>query len=130
MIRSGHLPVTRGKGKTLDSKSNSLRERTEKATTDHIRKELAPVLAAVRQNQTEIQSCIQQISRLLHIQHEPWRKAGAMLWGIVMGALLFALLQPGITHTNHACTLGNRIMEAWPSLSGAERTLIEKISRE
>ena len=114
----------------MDSKPRSLRKRTEKATTDHIRKELAPVLAEIKTNQVELQSCAQQMTRLLHLQHEPWRKAGAMLWGVVMGALIFALLQPKITHTNHACTIGTRIMAAWPSLSDAERTLIEKITRE
>ena len=67
---------------------------------------------------------------LLHVQQEPWKKAGTMLWGIVLGALLFALLQPRIQHTHDACALGNKIMAASSTLSDSERALIERIASE
>lgn len=123
--------MTKDSGRILDSnKSGGLRARVEKTTTDHIRKELEPIIEAIQGNQRDLQSCICQMKMLLHAQQEPWRKAGAMLWGIVLGALLFALLQPRIQHTHDACTLGNKIMAAWSSLPDSERALIERIGGE
>ena len=114
----------------LDSKPGSLRERAQKASTDHILKELAPVLETLKRNQINLQTCVRQMKMLLHVQQEPWKKAGTMLWGIVLGMLLFALLQPRIQHTHDACALGSRIMAASPTLSDPERALIERITSE
>ena len=78
-------------GETSGSKPLSLRERTASATAAHIREELAPVINALEDNQAELQSCVRQTNLLLDMQQQPWRKAGTMLWGMVVGALLFAL---------------------------------------
>lgn len=122
--------MTKDNERILDSKPGGLRERAQKASTDHIRKELGPVLEALKENQTDLQSCVRQMKMLLHVQQEPWKKAGTMLWGIVLGVLLFALLQPRIQHTHDACALGSRIMAASPTLSDSERALIERITSE
>ena len=95
---------------------------------DHIRKELAPVLEALKENQMDLQSCVRQMKVLLRVQQEPWKKAGTMLWGIVLGALLFALLQPRVQYTHDACALGSKIMAASSTLSDSERALIERIA--
>ncbi|MDE2646268.1 MAG: hypothetical protein OXI05_10605 [Bacteroidota bacterium] len=122
--------MTKDKGEILDSKPGSLRDRAQKASTDHIRKELAPILEALKGNQMDLQTCVRQVKRLLHVQQEPWKKAGTMLWGIVLGVLLFALLQPRVQYTHDACALGNKIMAASSTLSDSERTLIERITSE
>lgn len=113
-------------GETSGSKPLSLRERTASATAAHIREELAPVINALEENQAELQSCARQTNLLLDMQ-QPWRKAGTMLWGMVVGALLFAFLQPRVKHTNKACTLGSKILMQWSALSASERAVIEKI---
>ncbi|MCY4158463.1 MAG: hypothetical protein OXE92_07145 [Bacteroidetes bacterium] len=112
----------------MGSKPSGLRERTEKDQANKIRRELDPLLEATKKNQTELKSCVRQIRRLLHIQQAPWQKAGAMLWGIVMGMLLFALLQQHIQHSKSACVLGTKIMTAWPSLSESERAMMEQLA--
>lgn len=112
---------------TLDAKPLSLRERTANATAAHIREELAPVIRALEENQEELQSCVRQTNVLLDMQQQPWRKAGTMLWGMVVGALLFAFLQPRVKHSNNACTLGSEILTQWSTLSASERAVIEKI---
>ena len=122
--------MTKDSERILDSKPGSLRDRAQKASTDHIRKELAPILEALKGNQMDLQTCVRQMKMLLHVQQEPWKKAGAMLWGIVLGALLFALLQPRVQHTHDACALGSKIMAASSTLSGSERALIERIASE
>ena len=122
--------MTKDKGEILDSKPSSLRDRAQKASTDHIRKELAPVLEALKGNQIDLQTCVRQMKRLLHVQQEPWKKAGTTLWGIVLGMLLFALLQPRVQYTHDACALGSKIMAASSTLSGSERALIERIASE
>lgn len=122
--------MTKDNERILDSKPGSLRERAQKASTDHIRKELGPVLETLKENQIDLQTCVRQMKMLLHVQQEPWKKAGTMLWGIVLGVLLFALLQPRIQHTHDACALGSRIMAASPTLSDSERALIERITNE
>ena len=114
-------------GETSGSKPLSLRERTASATAAHIREELAPVINALEDNQAEFQSCVRQTNLLLDMQQQPWRKAGTMLWGMVVGALLFAFLQPRVKHTNKACTLGSKILMQWSALSASERAVIEKI---
>ena len=114
-------------GETSGAKPLSLRERTANATAAHIREELAPVIRALEENQAEIQSCVRQTSLLLDMQRQPWRKASAMLWGMVVGALLFAFLQPRVKHANNACTLGSEILTQWSTLSASERAVIEKI---
>ena len=114
-------------GETSGAKPLSLRERTANATAAHIREELAPVISALEENQEEIQSCVRQTSLLLDMQRQPWRKASAMLWGMVVGALLFAFLQPRVKHANDACTLGSEILTQWSTLSASERAVIEKI---
>ena len=114
-------------GETSGSKPLSLRERTARATAAHIREELAPVINALEDNQAELQSCARQTNLLLDMQQQPWRKAGTMLWGMVVGALLFALLQPRVKHANNACTLGSEILTQWSTLSASERAMIEKI---
>ena len=43
--------MTKDSEETLDSKPGGLRDRTQKASTDHIRKELAPILEALEENQ-------------------------------------------------------------------------------
>ena len=112
----------------LDSKPGSLRDRAQKVSTDHIRKELAPVLEALKGSQRDLKTCVRQMQMLLHVQQEPWKKAGTMLWGIVLGALLFALLQPRVQHTHDACALGSKIMGTSSTLSDSERVLIERIA--
>lgn len=114
-------------GETSDSKPLSLRQRTANATAAHIREELAPVIRALEENQEEIQSCVRQTNLLLDMQQQPWRKASSMLWGMVVGALLFAFLQPRVKHANNACTLGSEILTQWSTLSASERAVIEKI---
>ena len=122
--------MTKGNGAILDAKPDSLRARVQKASTDHIQRELAPVLEALKENQRDIQSCARQMKTFVHAQQEPWRKAGTMLWGIVLGVLLFALLQPRLEHTHDACVLGSKIMAAWSAMSDSEQALIEKIVSE
>ena len=114
-------------GKTLGDKPLSLRERTANATAVHIREELAPIINALEDNQAELQSCVRQTSLLLDMQQQPWRLAGSMLWGMVVGALLFAFLQPRVKHANNACTLGSEVLTQWSTLSASERAVIEKI---
>jgi len=115
---------------TSSSKPKSLRERAEKATSDHIQKELSPVLEAAKRNQQDLQSCTRQMQQLLRLQNAPWKNAGAMLWGIVMGVLIYVLLQPRIEHTNQACRIGSQIVTAWPSLSESQRTMINNIRND
>ncbi len=122
--------MTKNSGKVLDSKPGSLQERAQKTISDHIQRELAPVLRALNRNQTDLQSCTHQIRTFLRVQQEPWRKAATMLWGIVLGVLLYAFLQPGIQHTHDACTLGGKITAAWSALSDSERAVIERIASE
>lgn len=113
----------------LDSNTTGrLRARTEQATTSHIRKELKPVLDAIHQNQEELHSCVRQMRLLLRIQKEPWRKAGAMLWGVVMGLFISGLVWSAIKHSNQTCTLGSKIMSSWSTMTDTERALIEKIA--
>ena len=112
---------------TSGTKPVSLRERTANATSAHICEELVPVIRALGENQEELQSCVRQTSLLLDMQRQPWRKASAMLWGMVVGALLFAFLQPRVKHGNNACTLGSEILTQWSTLSASERAVIEKI---
>jgi hypothetical protein len=114
-------------GETLGAKPLSLHERTANATAAHIREELGPVIKAMEDNQEEIQSCVRQTSLLLDMQRQPWRKAGIMLWGMVVGVLLFAFLQPRVKHANNACALGSEILTQWSTLSASERAVIEKI---
>ena len=114
-------------GETLGDKPLSLRERTANATAAHIREELAPVIRALEKNQEELQSCVRQTSLLLDMQQQPWRRASSMLWGMVVGALLFAFLQPRVKHSNNACTLGSEILSQWSILPASERAVIEKI---
>lgn len=114
-------------GETLGAKPLSLRERTANATAAHVREELAPVISALEENQEELQSCVRQTSLLLDMQRQPWRKASSMLWGMVVGALLFAFLQPRVKHSNTACTLGSEILTQWSTLSASDRAVIEKI---
>ena len=114
----------------MDSKPKSLREQSGKSIADQIRSELSTVLEAVKDNQREVQMCIHQIRDLLHLQQAPWTKAGAMLWGIVLGVLLYAFLQPRIEHSNDACSLGSKIMATWTFLSESEKALIDEISRK
>ncbi len=122
--------MTKDNERISDSKPGSFRERAQKASTDHIRKELEPVLETLKENQIDLQTCVRQMKMLLHVQQEPWKKAGTMLWGIVLGVLLFALLQPRVQHTHDACALGSRIMAASSTLSDSERALIERITNE
>ncbi len=112
------------------SKPKSLRERAEKATSKHIHKELSPVLEGIKRNQQDLQSCVQKMQRLLSLQNAPWKNAGAMLWGIVLGVLIYALLQPRIEHSNQACMIGSRIINAWPSLSESQRSVINQMTDE
>lgn len=114
-------------GETSGSKPASLRERAASATAAHIREELAPVIRALEENQEVLQSCVRQTNLLLDMQHQPWRKASSMLWGMVVGALLFAFLQPRVKHSNNACTLGSEILTHWSALSASERAVIENI---
>ncbi len=114
-------------GETSGAKPLSLRERTANATAAHIGEELAPVITALKDNQEELNSCLRQTSLLLDMQQQPWRKAGTMLWGMVVGALLFAFLQPRVKHANNACTLGSEILTQWSTLSTSERAVIENI---
>ena len=114
-------------GETLGAKPLSLRERTANATAAHVREELGPVVRALEENQEELQSCVRQTSLLLDMQRQPWRKASAMLWGMVVGALFFAFLQPRVKHSNNACTLGSEILTQWSTLSASDRAVIEKI---
>ena len=127
MIRSERWPTMNSSGETSGAEPLSLRERTANATTAHIRKELAPVITTLEKNQEELQSCTRQTKLLLEMQQQPWRKAGAMLWGMVMGALIFAFLQPRVKHSSNACTLGSKVLTEWSTLSAAERAVIEKI---
>ncbi|MCY4233688.1 MAG: hypothetical protein OXE59_08130 [Bacteroidetes bacterium] len=113
-----------------DSKPKSLRERAEKATSNHIQKELSPVLEAVKRTQQDTQSCARQMQQILRLQNAPRKNAGAMLWGIVMGVLIYAFLQPRIEHSNHACMIGSKIVSAWPSMSESQRTVIHTITDE
>jgi len=131
MIHSRRSYPTKDSEEILDSKQSAgLREQVKKNTTDHIHSELAPVLEAIKQNQVELQSCVRQMKHLLDLQQAPWRKAGPMLWGIVMGVFLFALLQSQIKYSSQACSIGNKIVTTWSSLSDTERHLIEKIVGE
>ena len=114
-------------GKTLGDKPLSLRERTANVTAAHIREELGPVVRALKENQEDLQSCVRQTSLLLDMQQQPWSKASSMLWGMVVGALLFAFLQPRVKHSNNACTLGSEILTQWSTLSASDRAVIEKI---
>ncbi|MDE2826255.1 MAG: hypothetical protein OXL40_02955 [Bacteroidota bacterium] len=114
-------------GETLGANPLSLRERTANATAVHIRAELAPVIRALEENQEVLQSCVRQTSQALDMQQQPWRRASSMLWGMVVGALLFAFLQPRVKHSNNACTLGSEILTQWSTLSASERAMIEKI---
>lgn len=122
--------MTKDNTEILDSKPGSLRARAQKAAADHIQRELAPILKVAKDNQVDMQFCIRQMKRIQHVQQEPWRKAGTMLWGIVLGVLLFALLQPKMQHAHDACVLGDKIMMVWPALSNSERGLIKRITGE
>ncbi|MCY4001586.1 MAG: hypothetical protein OXF06_00525 [Bacteroidetes bacterium] len=114
----------------MDSKPKSLREQSGKSIAAQIRNELSKVLEAVKENQKEVQGCVHQIRHLLHLQRAPWTKSGAMLWGVVLGVLLYAFLQPRIEHSHDACALGSKIMATWTSLSESQKALIDEISRK
>ncbi len=122
--------MTKDSEEILGSRDGGLRSRINKDLANHVRNDFAPVLKSVQESQMELQTCVRQIKTLLDLQQEPWKKAGTMLWGMVLGVFLFALLQPRIQHTHDTCTLGKKIIDALPTLSEHQRSLIEKIVHE
>ena len=94
----------------VESKSGSLRQKVMQTTTNQLRRELAPVITALKQNQVELQLAVRQIERLLQVQQEPWRKAGTMLWGMAVGILLFALFQSEVRTGEEACSLDQKVI--------------------
>ena len=108
------------------SKPKSLRERYSERTEQELRDHLATVFQDLEGTVRAMNACSLNLERHAK-QCRPKQMASHLLLGAVLGALLFALLQPRIATSWQACQLGERLQARWTELPPDQRQTIQEM---
>ncbi len=105
--------------------SESLRDRFSEKTEQELRDHLATVFRDLESTMRAMNACSLNVERHARLCR-PKQVAGLLVWGAVLGALLFALIQPPIATSWQACTIGARLQVRWGELSAHQRQTLQE----
>lgn len=108
------------------SETRSLRDRYSAKTEEELRDHLATVFRDLEGTVRAMNACSLNLERHAR-QCRPKQMASHLLLGAVLGALLFALLQPRIATSWQACEIGQRLQVRWAELPPHQRQMLQEV---
>ena len=105
--------------------SKSLRDRYSEKTEQELREHLATVFHDLESTMRAMNACSLNVERHAKMCR-PKQVAYHLLWGAILGALLFALAQPRIATSWQACQVGDRLQSRWTELSAHQRQTLQE----